>query len=76
MMTQIDEVNKDRHFQMAFVEFLEAISRVAAEAKFPEPTKTVAESGAGSAHETPRDNTAGAAGTAESGGKRSELTRA
>ena len=28
MMTQIDEVNKERHFQMTFIEFLEDISRV------------------------------------------------
>lgn len=37
MTTQIDELNKDRHFQMSFVEFLEAITRVAGAAKFPTP---------------------------------------
>ena len=40
MMTQIDEINKDRHYEMSFVEFLEAISRVAWQAKFPEPGKS------------------------------------
>ena len=39
MMTQIDEVTKDRHFQMQFVEFIEAITRVAWQAKIKEPTK-------------------------------------
>ena len=39
MMTQIDELTKDRHFQMQFVEFMEAIARVAWQAKVPEPTK-------------------------------------
>lgn len=39
MMTQIDEINNDRHFEMSYVEFLEAISRVAWQAKFPEPGK-------------------------------------
>ena len=29
MMTQIDEVNKERHYQMAFIEFVEALARVA-----------------------------------------------
>lgn len=29
MMTQIDELNNDRHIQMNFVEFLEAFSRIA-----------------------------------------------
>lgn len=29
MMTQVDELNVDRHYQMTFVEFLEAISRMA-----------------------------------------------
>jgi hypothetical protein len=40
MMTQIDEVNSDRHFQMTFVEFLEAIGRVAECAQFHEPNST------------------------------------
>ena len=29
MMTQVDEINKDRHYQMRFIEFLEALCRVA-----------------------------------------------
>lgn len=29
MMTQVDEINKERHCRMSFVEFLEAVSRVA-----------------------------------------------
>lgn len=29
MMTQVDELNQDRIFQMSFVEFLEAVARVA-----------------------------------------------
>ena len=29
MMTQVDEIYKDRHMQMVFVEFLEALGRVA-----------------------------------------------
>ena len=29
MMTQIDEINKSRHIKMNFVEFLEAVARVA-----------------------------------------------
>lgn len=37
MMTRVDEVNKDQHLQMQFVEFLEAIARVADIAKHPEP---------------------------------------
>jgi hypothetical protein len=37
MMTQIDEVNHDRHFQMSFVEFLEALGRVAEMGAHPDP---------------------------------------
>jgi phosphatidylserine decarboxylase len=29
MMTQVDELNKARHYQMSFYEFLEALARVA-----------------------------------------------
>ena len=29
MMTQVDELTVDRHFQMTFVEFLEALARLA-----------------------------------------------
>lgn len=29
MMTQVDEINGERHFQMQFIEFIEALSRVA-----------------------------------------------
>lgn len=29
MMTQVDEINKDRHLRMSFVEFLEAVARCA-----------------------------------------------
>ena len=29
MMTQVDEIHKERHFQMHFIEFIEALSRVA-----------------------------------------------
>jgi hypothetical protein len=37
MMTQVDELYKDRHFEMSFVEFLEALARVAYMARVPEP---------------------------------------
>ena len=33
MMTQVDEVAQDKHYQMSFVEFLEAFSRAADLAK-------------------------------------------
>lgn len=36
MMTQVDELNQDRIFQMSFVEFLEAVARVA-EKYSPQP---------------------------------------
>lgn len=32
MMTQIDEVNSDRHLQMSLIEFIEGFSRVAEKA--------------------------------------------
>ena len=35
MMTQVDEVEKDKHINMIFVEFLEAIVRVADKAEIP-----------------------------------------
>ena len=35
MMTQIDELNNDRIFQMSFVEFLEALGRIAEVASDP-----------------------------------------
>lgn len=34
MMTQVDELNFDRVFQMSFVEFLEALARIAEKASF------------------------------------------
>jgi hypothetical protein len=37
MMTQVQELDVDRHYQMTFVEFLEAFSRVADMAKVPDP---------------------------------------
>ncbi|CAG9323140.1 unnamed protein product [Blepharisma stoltei] len=37
MMTQPNELDYDRHLQMSFIEFLEAISRVADMAKLPDP---------------------------------------
>ncbi|KAL4432711.1 hypothetical protein ABPG74_011532 [Tetrahymena malaccensis] len=42
MMTQVDELNNDRHFQMQFVEFLEALSRLA-EKKSMVPLGEIAE---------------------------------
>ena len=35
MMTQVDEIDKDRHLSMTFVEFLEAIVRVAEKTEIP-----------------------------------------
>lgn len=35
MMSQVDEIEKDRHINMTFVEFLEAIVRVAEKAEIP-----------------------------------------
>ena len=35
MMTQVDELEKDKHINMAFVEFLEAIVRVAEKTEIP-----------------------------------------
>ena len=35
MMTQIDEIEKDKHINMVFIEFLEAIVRVADKAEIP-----------------------------------------
>jgi len=37
MITQVNELDSDRHFQMSFVEFLEALGRAADLAKYPEP---------------------------------------
>jgi hypothetical protein len=37
MMTQVAELDSDRHFQMVLVEFYEALGRVAEMAKHPEP---------------------------------------
>lgn len=37
MMTQPNEMDLDRHLQMSFIEFIEAISRVADMAKLPDP---------------------------------------
>ena len=37
MMTQVNELDYDRHFQMNFVEFLEALGRAADLAKYPDP---------------------------------------
>lgn len=37
MMTQVNELDNDRHFQMVFVEFLEALGRVADMSGHPEP---------------------------------------
>ena len=34
-MTQVDELSKDRIFEMSFVEFIEAFSRIAEEAALP-----------------------------------------
>ena len=35
MMTQVDEIEKDRHINMVFVEFLEAVVRVADKTEIP-----------------------------------------
>ena len=35
MMTQVDEIEKDRHINMIFVEFLEAVVRVADKTEIP-----------------------------------------
>lgn len=35
MMTQVDEIDKDRHINMTFVEFLEAVVRVADKTEIP-----------------------------------------
>ena len=35
MMTQVDEIDKDRHINMTFVEFLEAIVRIADKTEIP-----------------------------------------
>ena len=35
MMTQVDEIEKDRHINMTFVEFLEAVVRVAEKCEIP-----------------------------------------
>ena len=35
MMTQVDEIDKDKHISMIFVEFLEAVVRVANKAEIP-----------------------------------------
>ena len=35
MMTQVDEIDKDKHINMTFVEFLEAIVRVADKTEIP-----------------------------------------
>lgn len=35
MMTQVDEIDKDRHINMLFVEFLEALVRVAENTEIP-----------------------------------------
>ena len=35
MMTQVDELEKDKHINMNFVEFLEAIVRVAEKTEIP-----------------------------------------
>ncbi|CDW87404.1 UNKNOWN [Stylonychia lemnae] len=38
MMTQVDEINKERHTQMQFIEFVEALSRVAERVMIPIPS--------------------------------------
>ena len=38
MMTQLDEIDKDRHISMVFVEFLEAVVRVAEKVEIPHCT--------------------------------------
>lgn len=35
MMTQVDEIDKDKHINMVFVEFLDAIVRVAEKVEIP-----------------------------------------
>ena len=35
MMTQVDEIDKDKHINMVFVEFLDAVVRVADKAEIP-----------------------------------------
>ena len=35
MMTQVDEISQDRHLNMLFIEFLEAVVRVADKAEIP-----------------------------------------
>ena len=35
MMTQVDEIYKDRHINMTFVEFIEAVVRVAEKTEIP-----------------------------------------
>ena len=35
MMTQVDEIDKDKHINMTFVEFLEAVVRVAEKTEIP-----------------------------------------
>ena len=35
MMTQVDEIDKDKHINMIFVEFVEAIVRVAEKCEIP-----------------------------------------
>ena len=35
MMTQIDEIERDKHINMTFVEFLEAVVRVAQKLEVP-----------------------------------------
>lgn len=36
MMTQVDEISNERHLQMNFIEFIEAICRVADKLSFPD----------------------------------------
>ena len=38
MMTQVDEIDKDRHINMVFVEFIEAVVRVAEKVEIPHCT--------------------------------------
>ena len=35
MMTQVDEINSNRTFEMSFVEFLEALARIAEKKSLP-----------------------------------------
>jgi hypothetical protein len=39
MMTQVDEINNDRHLNMNFTELVEAICRVADKLSFPDVLK-------------------------------------